>query len=101
MQKYIIEASLTEEQVSYLRQLAAQNNINFTLFVAESSETSSAPATRTTITAEMLSAVASNMGKTVLEVAALAAQYNIETLEDALAHNEIPTSVKEVLEQFV
>lgn len=94
----VIIADLTQDQLSYLQNLAAQNGISAE-YIVEGAETASVSVTP--ITGEMLQAVATELGKTVLEVAAMASQYNIETVEAALAHSDIPSSIKSILEQYV
>jgi hypothetical protein len=98
--KTVIIATLTAQQLEYLKGLASQHNISFEIIV-EGPQVAVEPAPATPITAEMLAAVASNTGKTVLEVAAIANQHNIGTVEDALQNSDIPSSVKEILESYL
>lgn len=93
-----IIATLTQDQLGYLQNLAAQNGIEAE-FLVERQET--AHASLTPITGEMLQVVATELGKTVLEVASMASQYGVETVETALANSDIPSSIKSILEQYV
>lgn len=96
----VIIANLSAEQLSYLRNLANENGITADFIVeavlAEEEEQSVTP-----ITGEMLDAIATQTEKSVLEIATLASQWGITTIEDALAHSEVPFSIKELLESYL
>ena len=103
--KTVIIANLTQAQLEYLQNLANQHDISIEVIVegvatSTVEEVEETP-TSTPITAEMLGEIAIMLNKTVLEVAALAASLGIETVEDALASSDIPSSVKEVLESYL
>lgn len=91
-------ADITSAQLTYLRNLAQDNNIQVN-FVIEG-ENTSIPCS-TPITGEMLQAVSTQFGKTVLECAILASQYSINTVEEALKNEKVPAEIKAILEGFL
>ena len=53
------------------------------------------------ITGEILDAVASATGKTPLELATMASEMGINTVEDALNSNDVPEEIKSVLRELI
>lgn len=90
-----IFAEVNEAQLAYLRNLAQENNLSAT-FVIEGNSTAQTP-----LTGEMLNAIASETGKTVLEIATLATNWNIKTLQQALEHEDVPAQVKDILYEYL
>ena len=99
--KTVIIATLNSEQLNYLKNLATEHDISFEVIVEEIVEAVEEEETSTPITAEMLGEIATATSKTVLEVATLANEKGITTVEDALASSEIPSSLKEILENYL
>lgn len=96
--KVAIFAEVNSQQLDYLRSLAQNNNID-AQFVVEDSTTTTI--TETPLTGEMLNAIASETGKTVLEIATLATNWNIKTLQQALEHEDVPAQVKDILYEYL
>lgn len=95
----IFNCSYTLEQI---RSFASDNGLQIEAVVAETtSQEESRPETRTEITAGHLAVAANAAGKSVLEVAQLASSLGITTLEDALRHSEVPSNIKQALEELL
>lgn len=116
--KVAIFAVLTTAQYDYLRDLTERENINCQ-FVVEGDNSPILPSlyscatpawtsilpvrpnslsTATPLTGEMLQAAATDADMSVIQVAQKVAELGISTVEEALAHSEIPAAVKRVLE---
>lgn len=101
--KVAIFAILTEEQFSYLQNLASEKGIDCQ-FVVEGDEsliTISRPQTATPITGEMLTAVAAATGRSAVQVAVEASNLGVTTVEEALAHASVPYEIKRILEEYI
>lgn len=98
----VIIATLTLEQLEYVKNLANEQNITAE-FISEGivTEEEVHPEPTTPITGEILEAVAAQRGVTVIDVAKAASNWGINTVEEALAHTEVPRDLKEVLENYV
>lgn len=96
----VIITTLNDEQLAYLRNLATENGITAE-FIVEGTQIEEPVTSSTPLTGAMLDQIASTTGKTMLEIASMASQYSITTVEDALANSEIPSSVKELLESYL
>ena len=92
--KIAIFAEVNSQQLAYLRSLVQSNNIEAQFLVEDSTTTT---ITETPLTGEMLTAIASETGKTVLEVATTANNLNIKTVQQALEHEDVPPKVKDIL----
>jgi hypothetical protein len=99
--KVVIIATLTAQQLQYLQNLATENGITAE-YVVEGFATEEVEETpsSTPLTGAMLDEVATLTGKTVLEVATIAAQQEITTVEEALAA-DLPSNIKELLENYL
>ena len=95
-----IVATLTPQQLEYLKNLATQQGINAEFFIGGEEVEQVAPSV-TPITGAMLEDVAVLLEKPLLEVAQLANSYGVTTVEEALSHPEIPSNVKELLENYL
>ena len=96
----VIIANLTPNQLAYIRNLASEQGIEAE-FIVQQEEAEQRVPSSTPITGAMLEEIAQEMGKTVIEVATLAAQYGVETVEEALAHSDVPPAVKQILESYL
>lgn len=97
MKKVAIFAIISDEQLEFLRKIAEENNVNAEFVVEEvQNEEVFHP-----ITGEILDVVARNIGKTPMEVALMASQMGISTVEQAIAHKDVPDSIKELLQNFI
>ncbi len=98
--KVAIFAILTQPQLDYLKNLANEQGIDcqFVCQGDESEITVGRRVTSTPLTGEMLQVAANAAGMSVMQVAAKAAEVGISTVEEALAHNDIPIAVKRALE---
>lgn len=93
----IFSADISAEQI---REFAESNNISIEAMVVASVEEPET-ITETPITGEILEAVASKTDKTVLEVAEMASNMGITTLEEALSSSEVPSEVKSIIEELI
>lgn len=91
--KVTLCAELNSAQLDFLRRFVRENNdIKFILMVEQ---------TTTPITGEILQAVATQLGKTAIQVAQVASEYDINTVEEALAHESVPSEIKGILEGYL
>lgn len=101
----VIIATLTEEQLSYLKNLANEQGIDAEFIVegVETEEEVEQPApSHTPITGQILEAIAVSTGKNSIEIAMIASQNGIESVEDALQSDiDIPSEVREILESYL
>ena len=97
-----IFAEVSAVQLDYLRRLhrlAAENGIDANIIVE--GETPATPARRTTstlLTGVHFDVAAQAAGTTAVQVANQAARFGISTVEEFLAHSEIPANVKRALQ---
>ena len=96
-----IFAEISESQLSYLRDLAQSKNIEATFVVEGNTTTVVETPVETPLTGEMLNAIANETGKTVLEVATMATNWNIKTVQNALEHEDVPAKVKDILYEYL
>ncbi len=102
MQRTVIIANLSGEQLAYLRNLATENGIQAEFIVeGVTQEVEQVAPSVTPLTGVMLEEIATLTGKTVLEVATLATSMGISTVQGALAHTDIPSNIKELLENYL
>lgn len=94
----IFSCSYSQEQIIGF---ASSNGIEIEAIVVETSQEESRPETRTEITAGHLAVAANAAGKSVLEIAQLASSLGISTLEEALRHSEVPSNIKQALEELL
>lgn len=96
--KVAIFAELTLPQLNHLRELAEQQGIDAN-FVVEGEAVTPAPRTTSTpLTGMHFDAAAQATGATAVQIAQQATRFGITTVEEALAHNDIPAAVKHALE---
>lgn len=101
MYKVAIFAELTPVQLSHLRSLAQENNIQAQFVVEDTEENSTSTIQETPITSDIIYAIAYARGMSFLQVITKIVGWEIETIEDALRHNDVPSSVKEILESYL
>lgn len=100
-----IFAEVSAVQLDYLRrylrciQMAAENGIDANIIVeGENPATPARHTTSTPLTGVHFDAAASATGATAVQIAQQATRFGITTVEEALAHSEIPANVKRALE---
>lgn len=99
--KYIIETTLTNEQRDYLKSLARENNISFTIYTQDGETETVEEKTSTPITDDMLISLARETNMSLLIITGYVRDYGIETLEDALAHENVSQEVKAIIETMI
>lgn len=90
-----IFAEVNDTQLSFIRRfLLNEFGTNYNMVVEGDNSTT---LVQTPLTGEMLNDIASETGKTVLEVATLATNWGIKTVQQALEHEDVPEKVKDIL----
>lgn len=93
-----IFAEVSSVQLDYLRRLAAENGIDANIVVEGENATPAPRTTHTLLTGVHFDAAAHAGNMTTMQVASQAARLGIATVEEALAHPDIPAAVKRALE---
>ena len=97
----IFAEGVNRQQLEYLKQLAANNGIEAQFVIEEADMLPEEEVKSTPITGELLDNLTEQFGRSPLEWAQLAREYGIETIEDALNHERVPSDVKEMLESWL
>ena len=95
-----LKARLTDEQLSYLLSLAADNGIEIkekgSNTPIQEEEPSSTP-----ITDEHLIKVSLQTGRSLEEIVQLKSSLGVETLEEVMMHSDVPREVKSLIEGYL
>lgn len=99
MKQIVIHASLTDAQISYLKDLAERESISATFFLPEGEESSHIEEIRTPISNQLIADIADNLRISLIEAAQKAEEFS--SVEDAIRRGKFPSKVMEILESYL